>query len=91
LESEELEKMMIWVNEKFQKERNGDFKILNNFIQNVDLFTGSLEKEVIGHPDEINNPQTNEFLKFLELENKISQNVKKIEKEENPDEIELDL
>jgi hypothetical protein len=91
LESEELEKMMIWVNEKFQKERNGDFKIRNNFIQNVDLFTGSLEKEVIGHPDEINNPQTNEFLKFLELENKISQNVKKIEKEENPDEIELDL
>jgi hypothetical protein len=91
LESEELEKMMIWVNEKFQKERNGDFKIRNNFIQNVDLFTGSLEKEVISHPDEINNPQTNEFLKFLELENKISQNVKKIEKEENPDEIELDL
>jgi hypothetical protein len=91
LESEELEKMMIWINEKFQKERNGDFNIPNNFIQNVDLFTGSLEKEVISHPDEINNPQTNEFLKFLELENKISQNVKKIEKEENPDEIELDL
>ena len=73
---------------KFKNENNEKLKIPNNFIQNVEIHLNQenesikVQEEIIP-PNEINNPQTNQFLEFLEIENKISQNVKNqlIEKE----------
>lgn len=89
---------MKWIDERIKSYAKGAYSKLevpNNFQQSAPLYD---PKQKIEPPDSAENPQTIEFLKFLELPDIISQKPQEkntkdihIEQEKNPEEIILDL
>lgn len=89
---------MKWIDERVKSYAKGAYaklEVPNNFQQSAPLYD---PKQKVESPDSAENPQTVEFLKFLDLPDIVSQKPQQentqgvqIETEKNPEEITLDL